>query len=420
MTKSRVVFGVLRNVAIRAIRTAGFVLMAALVAFFCVASARAQNPLPLGTITNIEPIDPPCTVNGSNPFSMAGNTTCYALTVDCSNVDPNLMPLVGTIAVTTPANQKGTIFFHNGGSGDTYFNEGAVGESYAKAYYEAGFQIVQLAWSSEWQGNYSGSPPLEPLLYSSCRPATVVSHVYSHFHQPHTAMCAQGHSAGSAAMAYSLSTYGSYSYLDNVLLTSGPVYAAVQEGCQYPNVVTSVTLCGNDGLGCDTTQSWTDFPQYVNTPEMGKTVSAAQAVAGYTIPGTAPPAANCNNWQQPQNPNGPPTTSAQNMEWKNMSVTSPIAAYNYPQTSLHAYLCGPPTPGNPQNNSAAQGWLFYQNLYPIGSGPILNLLVHRIDDCTGDEMIWGVNAVDNGEGGQSGFMVSMDDMITNCLNNHDH
>jgi hypothetical protein len=103
-----------------------------------------------------------------------------------------------------------------------------------------------------------------------------------------------------------------------------------------------------------------------------------------------------------------------------MSVTAPIAVYNYPQTSLHAYLCGPPTPNNPQNNSAAQGWLFYQNLMPIGSGMVKDLLVHRIDDCTGDEMIWGVNAVDNGEGGQSGFIVSMNDMITNCLNNHNH
>jgi hypothetical protein len=409
MTKSRVVFGVLQNVATRVIRTAGFVLMTALFVFLCAASAPAQtNPLPLGTITNIVN-NANCTVNGSNPFTVAGNTTCYALTVDCSNVDPNLMPLVGTIAVTTPANQKGTIFLHNGGSGNTYFNEGAVGESYAKAYYDADFQIVQMAWSSEWQGEYSGSPTLEPLAYAACRPATVLYHVYEHFHKTGTAMCAQGHSAGSAATAYSLSTYGSYSYLDNVLLTSGPVYADVQEGCQYPNVVSSVTLCSG-GIGCDADTPWTDFPQYVNTPEMGKTVSAAQAVAGYTIPGS-----NCNNWKM----TGTPTTNPQNTDWKDMSVTSPIAVYNYPQTSLHAYLCGPPTPGNPQNNSAAQGWLFYQNLYPIGSGTILNLLVHRIDDCTGDEMIWGVNAVDNGEG-ESGFMASMTDMITNCLNNHDH
>ena len=71
-------------------------------------------------------------------------------------------------------------------------------------------------------------------------------------------------------------------------------------------------------------------------------------------------------------------------------------------------------------HSAAQGWLFYQNLMPIGSGMVKDLLVHRIDDCTGDEMIWGVNAVDNGESGMSGFVVSMNDMIASCMNNHGH
>jgi hypothetical protein len=402
MTKSSVVFGVLQSVATRAARAG--VVLAALVALFSAASAHAQtNPLNLGTITKIVN-NAPCTVNNSNPFTVTGNTTCYALTVDCSNVDPNLMALVGTIAVTTPANQAGTIFLHNGSGGTTYFNQGYGGETYAEEYYNNGFQVVQMAWSSEWQGEYSGSPTLEPLAYAACRPATVLYHVYEHFHKTGTAMCAQGHSAGSGAMAYSLSTYGSYSYLDNVLLTSGPVYADVQEGCQYPNAVTSVTLCSG-GIGCDADTPWTDFPQYVNTPNGG----AAKAVAGYTIPGS-----NCNNWKM----TGTPTTSAQNTDWKNMSVTSPIAVYNYPQTSLHAYLCGPPTPNNPQNNSAAQGWLFYQNFMPIGSGTINSLLVHRIDDCSGDEMIW--DGVDNGEGGQNGFMVSMTDMITNCLNNHNH
>jgi hypothetical protein len=390
MTKSSFAFSILQNVATRAVRTVGFVLVAALCVFLCAASARAQNPLPLGTITKIVN-HADCTVNGSNPLMEPG-TTCYALTVDCSNVDPNLMPLVGTIAVSTPANQKGTIFMQAGGAGDAYLDDGAVGEPYAKAYYDAGFQIVQIAWQSAWQSSYSNNPPLEPLVYSSCRTATVLSHVYMHFHQTGTAMCAQGHSAGSAAVAYSLSTYGSFSYLDNVLLTSGPVYADVQEGCQYRNVVTSVTLCSG-GIGCDANTPWMDFPQYVNMPDVGKKVSAAQAVAGYTIPGS-----NCNNW----NKTGTPTTNPQNTDWKNMSVTSPIAVYNYPLTSV------------------AQEWLFYQNLAPIGSGMVKDLLVHRIDDCTGDEMIWGVDAVDNGESGMSGFVVSMNDMIASCMNNHGH
>jgi hypothetical protein len=366
MTKSSVVFGVLQSAVTRAVRTVGFVLMAGLCVFLCAASARAQNPLPLGTITNIVN-NANCTVNNSNPLMEPG-TACYALTVDCSNVDSNLMPLVGTIAVSTPVSPKGTIFLHNGSSGTSYLNQGSSTTSYAQAYYAAGFRVVQIAWAEPgWQKAYSNSPPLEPLAYAACRPATVLSHVYGHFHQAGTAMCAQGHSAGSAAMAYSLSTYGSSSYLDNVLLTSGPVYADIQEGCQYPNVVPSITLCAG-GVGCDANTPWTDFPQYVNTPNGG----AAKAVAGYTIPGS-----NCNNWKM----NGMHTTSAQNMDWKNMSVTSSIAVYDYPNTSLHAYLCAPPSDSDDtQNNSAAQGWLFYQNFMPIGSGIIKSLLVHRIDN----------------------------------------
>jgi hypothetical protein len=406
MIKSDVVYGVLQNVAARAVRNAGFILMAALFVLLCAASAHAQTqPLPLGTITNIvNNIN--CTVNNSNPLSQA---TCYALTVDCSNVDPNLLPLVGTIAVSTPASPKGTIFIQGGGSGNVYFNEGSGGSSYAASYYTDGYQVVQIAWASEWQGNYATGTALEPLLYAACRPATVLEHVNAHFHTT-GGMCAQGHSAGSAAMAYSLAMYDSYSYLDNVVLTSGPVYSNVQEGCQDPNVVTSVTICPPTlNNGCDTQDSWTDFPQYVNTVLTGDTVSAAQAVAGYTIPGS-----NCNNWM----PSLGDTTNAQNMEWNRMSITNALAVYDYPDTTIRAFLCGPPTGDNPQNNSAAQGWLFYQNVIAPGVPP--NFLVHRIDNCTGDEMIWGIGSTDNGEGGASGFTVSVDDMETYCVNNHLH
>lgn len=384
-------------------------MIAASFLLFCAASAHAQNPLPLGMITKIVN-NAPCTVNGSNPL-MEPSTTCYALTVDCSNVDSKLMPLVGTIAVSTPANSKGTIFLHNGSSGTAYLNGPLTPTSYAQAYYTAGYQVVQIAWALPgWQNAYNTDTTLEPLVYAACRPATVLSHVNMNFHKTGS-MCAQGHSAGSGAMAYSLAMYGSYAYLDNVLLVSGPVYGDVQQGCQFPNVVSTVTLCPpGANNGCDTQSSWTDFPQYVNMPSGG----TAEAVAKYTIP-NVPPAvpANCNNWQA----SGTMTSSTQNMEWKTMSITNSIAVYYYPNTTIRAFLCGPISDSDDmQNNSAAQGWLFYQNFILPNNGMAKSLLVHRIDDCNGTEDI--TSGIDNGEGGQSGFVVAMNDMTTLCVNNH--
>jgi hypothetical protein len=382
-------------------RIAALLLIPAFAVLLCAAFATAQSdPLPLGAITPLGTV--PCVVNSSHPLKGA---KCIGVTVDCTNIDPGLTPLVATLAISTPATPLGTIFLHAGGYGTAYLTVPNP-VSYAQKYLTAGYQVVQIAWEDGWQSTYTGAPALEPIAFAACRPATVLYYVYKKIHGGSNgagAMCAQGDSAGSAATAYSLAMYGSSSYLDNVLLTDGPVYSDVQQGCQYPNIVPSVALCAG-GVGCDTQQSWTDFPQFLNKP-VGN--SPAESVAAYTIPGS-----NCNNWQM----DGMPTTSAQNMDWQNMSVTSSNAMYNYPQTSLRAFLCGAPAPGHPQNNSAAQGWLFYQNFIPPNTGFALNFLVHRIDNCPTSESPW--YGVDNGEGGQSGFIVSMNDMLTLCQKNH--
>ena len=47
------------------------------------------------------------------------------------------------------------------------------------------------------------------------------------------AFCAQGHSAGSSALAYSMSHYG-IDRLDHVELVSGPVMSDLKQGCENP------------------------------------------------------------------------------------------------------------------------------------------------------------------------------------------
>ena len=199
-------------------------------------------------------------------------------------------------------------------------------------------------------------------------------------------------------MAYALAWYNAGNYLADVVLTSGPVYANVEAGCQYPATKMfqqPIEVCPPTQYGCvdGPPGGWTDATQY--------DAGASMAVAGYTITG-----ANCNNWTG----SNQPTTSTQNQDWGGMSVVSQGASYSYPNTRLYAFLCSPLSTGTP-NNSAAQGQLFYQNftqsLHP------LDYDVYRVDGCMGDEQIWfgtlpGVN-------NESAFTVSASDMINGCV-----
>jgi len=347
----------------------------------------------------------PAGQGGSVPLSVA---VCYTTTIsNCSNHnfagDPSVIPpLDATIAVSTPPSWNGsTIFMHNGSNGEDYFSQGENGLSYAQDYYNNGFQVVQMIWvGGSWQS--VAGEPVQVLKYEACRPATLLNAVYQRVHggaNAKGAMCAQGHSAGSGAMAYALTWYGAGNYLADVVLTSGPVYANVEAGCQYPysqQFKNPIEVCPPTQYGCvdGAEGGWTDFVQYV-------VPGAAEGVAGYT---NTPPG-NCNNWMGTgQN------TNAYNKNWGGMSVVSSGASYSYPKTRLYAFLCATSST-NQQNNSAGQGQLYYQNfsssLHP------LDYAVYRVDNCMGDEEIWfgttpGVN-------NESAFTVSAQDMIDGCV-----
>ncbi|MGD0360159.1 MAG: hypothetical protein ABSC93_04785 [Bryobacteraceae bacterium] len=379
--------------------------------FLCgVLSAWGQKaPLSLGTASPFELVSPcPAGKSGSLPLSGA---VCYNTTIsNCSNHDfsgdPSVIaPLGATIAVSTPVNWNGsTIFMHNGSDGRDYFNQGENGLSYAQDYFNNGFQVVQPIWVGQGWQNAPGEP-VQILKFEACRPATLMNAVYQNIHggsKAPGAMCAQGHSAGSAAMAYSLAWYGAAGYLADVVLTSGPVYANVEAGCQYPYAKafkSPIEVCPPTQYGCvdGAEGGWLDAAQYVASADG----DAAKAVAGYTLSG-----ANCNNWSG----TGQATTATQNQDWGGMSVVSSGASYTYPATRLYAFLCATSSTGQ-QNNSAAQGQLFYQNftsaLHP------LDYDVYRVDSCMGDEMIWfgTLPGVDN----ESAFTVSAQDMIDGCV-----
>lgn len=353
------------------------------------------NPLGLGNVTQFSPLSScPQGAHGSLPLPQAA---CYAATVaNCSSHQSGVTipPLNATVAISTPSSPKGTIFLHGGGTGGDYFDatDNGQGTSYANQYFDSGFQVVQIAWAGNWANN-ANNPPVKVLKYEACRPATILNYVYTNYGSG-KAMCAQGHSAGSAAMAYALAWYGAGSYLNDVVLTSGPVFANVAAGCQYPyptQFKNPITVCPAGQLGC-IGSSWTDSVQYLVSD--GTAMSVAQAT-------TNNPVANCNNY----NGSGSATTTSQDTNWLAMSVVSSGASYSYPNTSLSAFLCAT---GQSQNNSAAQGQLFYKNF--TSSSQTLSYAVYRVNNCGGDEMIWDGTTSD----GSSAFTVSADAMINSC------
>jgi hypothetical protein len=77
-------------------------------------------------------------------------------------------------------------------------------------------------------------------------------------------MCAQGESAGSAAIAYAMTWFGQASLLTNIELLSGPVLSTIDDGCTYPNKYQSY-VCNGSSYCSNNTQGWYSNIIYVPT-----------------------------------------------------------------------------------------------------------------------------------------------------------
>jgi hypothetical protein len=99
-------------------------------------------------------------------------------------------------------------------------------------YVQQGYEVVQVAWGGPWE-QQDTNPNIQN---AACRPATFLNYVYTNIFAPAikgpaAGFCAQGFSAGSAAIAYSMAYYGEAGQLDNVELISGPVLSDLKQGC---------------------------------------------------------------------------------------------------------------------------------------------------------------------------------------------
>jgi hypothetical protein len=225
-------------------------------------------------------------------------------------------------------------------------------------------------------------------------------------------MCAQGGSAGSAALAYYLAYYGGGSTLDAVELTSGPTLSDLRLGCEIP-LPAQVTACGltnyNGGqYGCQLGaggSTWTLSPTYLS--------GANGAVGGWTNDTSCA--------------NGTTTSSASNLRWLQQSLVDDgtnSPTFTYSSTAMSAWLCR--TVNNPNNyncaavnnnnvhycpnNSSPQGQVFYANIGSTNSPPAYG--VWAINLCAGSE---GVAEGHVGtDTGQKGFDAIKVDMTNQC------
>jgi len=203
---------------------------------------------------------------------------------------------------------------------------------------------------------------------------------------PNAGMCAQGASAGSAQIAYTLAYYGpptgSSWYIDIVELISGPVLSDIKQGCEVPGPPTLVTVCPSGQWGCQlgTGSSWTLSPTYLAGTNHG--------VGAWTDDAT------CSNGQT--------TSSQSNALWLAQSIvdqgTGAAPAFTYSHTAMSGWLCR--SVANQQsaqncstnyvhydeycpNNSSPQGEVFYAQIGQSNSPPSYN--VYAVDSCAGPE-----------------------------------
>lgn len=156
-------------------------------------------------------------------------------------------------------------FTGGGGTASTIGSTNSFADSYVGTY-----EIVYVEWASDWE-KASSNASNENILEAACRPATLLKWVNgSSDAHPSGAMCAQGKSAGSAAIAYSMSWYGADSYLTNVELLAGPVLTEIDQGCTSgpPNV----TMC-NGQPWCQSSYGsiggWTTSAGYTSNDATG-------------------------------------------------------------------------------------------------------------------------------------------------------
>jgi hypothetical protein len=307
-------------------------------------AAQAQTRQ-LGTVTNVQ--------KAACPSGFAAGSSCQHLVI-------HGCPEVSDLGVTTGTlpGKAGTIVLFGGGGGTR-----PTGGVFVSDYQAAGFTVIDTQWDG---GGWDMNQKAPNILASACRGATLLNYLAPVSGGPY---CAQGISAGSSEVAYSMSWYGLDKKLDHVELLSGPVMSDLKQGCEVPDA-RAVTVIPTNGA------PFTNAPQYVD-----QFITQVSTLTGL-------------NCQPPL-----PTNATANTSWLEQSIVQPTTPKLAFSTSVSGWVCD-----NGLNNSAAQGAIFYSAL---GS----NYSLTRISHCAGSEGV-GVGTTPQGVRGQ---VAIESDMELSCV-----
>jgi hypothetical protein len=379
--------------------------LAALALCLFATPSRAQGSLSIGSLSTPPVSLASCPGTGwysyTSSIGVVTPMTCFTSAVtNCSNAQTlNLTYGYLSPAGIIPGAVQGVIVFLNGGNG-TEPEGPATGSSNASELdminydFRQGYEVVQLAWQYPWEQtnvpSQAGGPNVANVQNAACRPATFLNYIYNNIYlpltqppnkNPNAGMCAQGDSAGSAAVAYSLAYYGAGSYLDNVELISGPVLSDIDQGCEEPPPPT-VSICPAGQYGCQLGGggSWYLYPTYLSGANAG-----------------------VRNWTNDQTcavPGGQTSGSSDTAWLKQSIVDQPsvsggaVPTFSYPNTAMSGWLCrglqqevpncngGMYNPKLCPNNSSPQGEIFYAQ---VGLSSPNHYNVYAVDQCDGPE-----------------------------------
>ncbi len=324
---------------------------------------------------------------------------CWNATVNCPDTDS----INAVFGYKVPPGPSGTIVLFSGGPGLSPSEYADNNSSYAQDYYAAGYAVVLLEWDSPWEKAYADNTN-ESILTAACRPATLLNYISNTFLSADTPSCAQGSSAGSAAIAYAMSWYGA-SYLKNVELLSGPVLSQIDTGCSA-NPPTP-TICGQGDNSYCTQGTQTAFPS-------GWTDNAGYVTDDQNF---------INNWTGTGINNHPgcgtPGVTEQEIAaWAGMSIVDGsdpgyTGVFSFPQgLTKHGWLCASYSTcgGNDcPNSSAAQGYYWYDKLSKTGDP---SLVLTGTESCAGPEGVSEGTDPDTGVPPESNQIES--DMEAHC------
>lgn len=179
---------------------------------------QSGTPDPLGSVAAQSEACAPGGVTG---------TACYSLSVSCLGISD----IHAELKASAPAGKaSGTIVFVGGGGATAFYEGYTFGATIVDSVIQAGYTAIQISFpdfSLGWLTGPGGSRAL------ACRPATAFRWMYDNIHKSGALApyCAHGESAGSTAIAFSLSHYGMASFFSMVEPAAGPPLARIDNGC---------------------------------------------------------------------------------------------------------------------------------------------------------------------------------------------